>query len=148
MRIVEFSIGYARNFARPVQPLPGRWLLLLSLPGAIVLRTVLRPYLALLLLLCLVRTLLPEAWVLALHTHRHTTELAPTHRPAGKELLSPRHTHCHTEQFYDVSFQLALPVCLPQPRPGVRYQPLPVPVQLASSAAAQPSPALRGPPQA
>lgn len=131
-----------------MQPLPGRWLLLISLPGAIVLRTVLRPYLALLLLLCLVRTLLPEAWVLALHTHRHTTEVAATQRPTGKELLSPRHTHCHAEQFYNVPFQLALPVSLPQPRLALCYQPLPVPVQLASSAAALRGTALRGPPRA
>jgi hypothetical protein len=101
----------------------------------------------LLLLLCLVRTLLPEAWVLALHTHRHTTEVAATHRPAGKELLSPRHTHCHAEQFYDVPFQPALPVSLPQPRLALRYQALPIPVQLASSATALRGTALRGPPR-
>ncbi len=131
-----------------MQPLRGRWLLTVSLSGVLVLRTVLRPYLALLLLLCLVRTLLPEAWVLTLHAHRHTTEVAATHRPAGKELLSPRHTHCHTEQFYNVPFQLALPVSLPQPRTSLHYQPLPVPVQLASSATALRGTALRGPPRA
>jgi hypothetical protein len=138
----------SRNFARPMQPLRGRWLLPISLPSATVLRTVLRPYLALLLLLCLVRTLLPEAWVLALHSHSHTTELAPTRRPAGKEVLSPRHTHCHVEQFYQVPFQAAMPVGVPQPRPGMRYQPLAVPVQLAGSATALRGTALRGPPQA
>lgn len=137
-----------RNFAQPMQPLRGRWLLTISLPSATVLRTVLRPYLALLLLLCLVRTLLPEAWVLALHSHRHTTELAPTPRPAGKEVLSPRHTHCHVEQFYQVPFQASLPVSVPQPRLHVRYQPLTVPVQLAGSATALRGTALRGPPQA
>ena len=130
-----------------MQPLRGHRLLTLSLPGATVLRTVLRPYLSLLLLLCLVRTLLPEAWVLTLHRHQHTTELAPTRRLAGKEVLSPRHTHCHTEQFYQVPFQPALPVSVPQPQPSVRYQPLAVPVQLASSATALRGTALRGPPR-
>ena len=85
------------------------------------LRPVFRPYLALLLLLCLVRTLLPEAWVLALHGHGHTTELVATRRPTGKELASPRHTHCHAEQFYSVAFQPALPVSLPQPRLRPHY---------------------------
>jgi hypothetical protein len=146
--MAEYSTSTGRNFARPMQPLRGRWLLPISLPSATVLRTVLRPYLALLLLLCLVRTLLPEAWVLALHAHSHTTEAAPTPRSTGKELLSPRHTHCHVEQFYQVPFQTALPVSMPQPRLGVRYQPLAVPVQLASSATALRGTALRGPPQA
>jgi len=111
-------------------------------------RPALRPYLALLLLLCLVRTLLPEAWVLALHSHGHTTELAPTSRPAGKELISPRHTHCYAEQFYNVPFQAALPVSLPQPRLRPHYQLLAVPAQLASAVAALRRTALRGPPLA
>ena len=134
-----------------MQPLRGRWLLLISLPSATVLRTVLRPYLALLLLLCLVRTLLPEAWVLALHTHEHTTEepAFTKHQPMrGKVLLTTKHTHCQTEQFYNVPFQAALPVGMPQPRLGVRYQPLAVPVQLAGSATAVRGTALRGPPLA
>jgi hypothetical protein len=131
-----------------MQPLCGGRLLTISLPSVTVLRTALRPYLALLLLLCLVRTLLPEAWVLALHSHRHTTEVATTRRPTGKEVLSPRHTHCHAEQFYQARFQLALPPCLPLPRFSARYQPLAVPVQLASSAAFLRGAALRGPPQA
>jgi hypothetical protein len=131
-----------------MQPLPGRWLLTVSLPSATVLRTVLRPYLALLLLPCLVRTLLPEAWVLVLHRHSHTTELAPTRRSASKVLLSPRHTHCHAEQFYEVPFQLALPMSLPPLGCIACYQPLAVPVQLSSSATALRSTALRGPPLA
>jgi len=131
-----------------MQPLRSSRLLTISSPSVTALRTVLRPYLTLLLLLCLVRTLLPEAWVLAWHRHGHTTELAPTRRAAGKQVLTPRHTHCHTEQFYQVPFQAALPVGVPQPRLGVRYQPLAVPVQLAGSATALRSTALRGPPQA
>ena len=131
-----------------MQPLRGGRLLTLSLPSATVLRTVLRPYLALLLLLCLVRTLLPEAWILALHSHSHTAEVATARRPTGKELLSARHTHCHTEQFYQVPFQAARRVRVPQPRLGMCYQPLAVPMQLASSATAVRGTALRGPPQA
>jgi hypothetical protein len=114
-----------------------------------VLRPVLRPYLALLLLLCLVRTLLPEAWILALHRHAHTTEeLAPTRRPTGKEVLSTQHTHCHTEEFYSVPFVPAVPVRLPQPRVRATYRLLAVRTQLASSAVALRRTALRGPPQA
>ena len=109
----------------------------------------LRPCLALLLLLCLVRTLLPEAWVLALHRHAHTTTevAAPRHRP-GHDWLSPRHTHCHAEQFYNVPFAPALPVRLPQPPHRAAYRPLVVPAQLAVSAAPGRHTALRGPPQA
>lgn len=113
------------------------------------LRPVLRPYLALLLLLCLLRTLLPEAWVLALHRHAHTTEeVAPTRRLTGQELLSAQHTHCHAEQFYSVPFTPALPVRLPWPRVRAAYRPLAVPTQLAASAVALRRTALRGPPRA
>jgi hypothetical protein len=114
-----------------------------------VLRSVLRPYLALLLLLCLVRTLLPEAWVLALHAHRHTTEaqVAPR-RLHNQELLSTQHTHCHTEQFYSVPFAPAVPVRMPLPRVQAVYRALASPPQLAASAVALRCTALRGPPQA
>lgn len=115
------------------------------------LRLTLRPYFALLLLLCLVRTLLPEAWVLALHTHEHTTEepafTRHTHRPMrGKTLLTTKHTHCQTEQFYNVPFQAAPPVAVPLPRLLRRYQALAVPTTLACSAAMLRRTALRGPP--
>jgi hypothetical protein len=90
------------------------------------LRLALRPYIALLLLLCLVRTLLPEAWVLALHRHEHTTEepAFTKSRPIlrGKTLLTTKHTHCQTEQFYNVPFQVAPPVAVPLPRLLLRYQ--------------------------
>ncbi|MDO7885919.1 hypothetical protein [Hymenobacter cheonanensis] len=112
-------------------------------------RLSLRPCLALLLLLCLVRTLLPEAWVLALHRHAHTTEeVATRRRPTGQDVLSAQHTHCHTEQFYNVPFAPALPVRLPQPRKRATYQALAVPTQLAASAIMLRRTALRGPPQA
>ncbi|WP_210514484.1 hypothetical protein [Hymenobacter terricola] len=84
----------------------------------------LRAHLALLLLLCLVRTLLPEAWILALHPHAHTT-VEPAHTPAfqrtGKALLSARHQHCEVEQFYNAAYQAALPVVLPLPRVAPHY---------------------------
>ena len=79
---------------------------------------VIRPYIAWLLLLCLVRVLLPEQAVLALHAHEHTT-FEPAHttafRHTGKALLSARHQHCAVEQFYDVAYQPAPPVLLPVP---------------------------------
>lgn len=118
------------------------------------LRLLLRPYLAVLLLLCLGRTLLPEAWVLGLHEHEHTTveqayqayskgKLQP-----GQHLLTPKHTHCQTEQFYDVPFALASPVAVPLPRLQLSYQPLAVPTTLACSATELRRTALRGPPAA
>jgi hypothetical protein len=116
-----------------------------------VLRLALRPYLAFLLLLCLTRTLLPEAWILALHAHEHTTEeptAAPSKRQPGKSLLSAKHTHCQTEQFYQVPFQPAPRVAVPLPRHQLSYQRLAVPTQLACSAAMLRRTALRGPPQA
>ena len=79
----------------------------------------LRSHIALLLLLCLTRTLLPEAWILGLHRHEHTTD-APA--PAkGKLLISNQHQHCDTEHFYDVAFQAAAPVLLPASPVAVRY---------------------------
>jgi len=113
-----------------------------------VLQPVLRPYLALLLLLCLGRTLLPEAWVLALHHHAHTTELKAFRHPAGQPLLSTQHTHCHAEQFYNVPFALGVLVRVPRPRARARYQMLAVPTQRAALAIWQRCLALRGPPRA
>ncbi len=112
-------------------------------------RFALRPYFALLLLLCLTRTLLPEAWVLALHAHEHTTEEpAFAKRPPvrGKIILTTKHTHCQTEQFYNVPFQAVPPVALPSPWLLRHYQPLAVPTTLACSAAMLRRTALRGPP--
>jgi hypothetical protein len=116
-----------------------------------VLRLALRPYLAFLLLLCLTRTLLPEVWILALHAHEHTTEeptAGPSKRQPGKSLLSTKHTHCQTEQFYQVPFQPAPRVVVPLPPHQLSYRRLAVPTQLACSAAMLRRTALRGPPQA
>ncbi len=114
------------------------------------LRLPLRSYLAFLLLLCLTRTLLPEAWVLALHAHEHTTEeprlLPQGKRLAGKSLLTPKHTHCQIEQFYNVPFQAAPAVAMPLPKLLASYRPLAVPTTLASSATELRRTALRGPP--
>jgi hypothetical protein len=115
-----------------------------------VLHLPLRSYLAFFLLLCLTRTLLPEAWVLALHAHEHTTEepalKSRGKRLASKSLLTPKHTHCQTEQFYNVPFQAAPPVVVPLPRLLASYRPLAVPTTLANSATALRRTALRGPP--
>ena len=84
----------------------------------------LRAHFALLLLLCLVRTLLPEAWILALHPHAHTTEepaQSSALRHKGKALISARHQHCEVEQFYNVAFQATGTMAVPQPRVAVRY---------------------------
>ena len=114
------------------------------------LRLPLRSYLALFLLLCLTRTLLPEAWVLALHGHEHTTEEVAykSSGPAAarKAVLSPKHTHCQTEQFYNVPFQAASAVVVPLPRLQLSYRKLAVPTTLASSATVLRRTALRGPP--
>ncbi|WP_201977877.1 hypothetical protein [Hymenobacter rubidus] len=110
----------------------------------------LRSHIALLLLLCLVRTLLPEAWMLALHPHAHTTE-EPAHAPAfkraGKDLISAKHQHCEVEQFYNVAYQAGVPVVAPVPRTGPGYTatpPLP-PVQLVAGEQLF-ARSLRGPP--
>lgn len=108
----------------------------------------LRSRLALVLLLCFVRVLLPDAWVLALHQHAHTTE-EPTQAtgwPKGKALLSAKHQHCDADQFFKSAFE-------PAPAAHVTAA---VPLQfaapaMAAVAAAQvtnhfATPDLRGPP--
>lgn len=109
----------------------------------------LRSSTALLLLLCLLRTLLPEAWVLALHSHQHTTEepaQARAFRRSGKALLSPPHQHCQVEHFYQASFLAGAPVRLREParRPCFATAPVPT-VARAPWIARQPA-QLRGPP--
>jgi hypothetical protein len=61
-------------------------------------------------------------------------------------MLAPKHTHCQTEQFYNVPFQGATPVAAPLPRLQLSYRPLAVPTTLASSATVLRRTALRGPP--
>ena len=60
----------------------------------------LRSHLAILLLLCFTRVLLPDTWVLALHGHGHTAEISPAAgRPTAKALLTAKHQHCQTDHF-------------------------------------------------
>ena len=84
----------------------------------------LRSHTALLLLLCLTRTLLPEAWILALHAHGHTIQeaaQAPVFVAKGKALVGVQHQHCAVEQFYNVPFQANAPVLVPGLRVGPTY---------------------------
>ncbi|GAB3300264.1 hypothetical protein GCM10027348_25110 [Hymenobacter tenuis] len=80
----------------------------------------LRSRLALVLLLCFVRVLLPDAWVLALHAHEHTTEepTQATSWPKGKVLLSAKHQHCDTDQFFKSAFELAPSLAVAAPATG------------------------------
>jgi hypothetical protein len=111
----------------------------------------LRSHLAILLLLCLTRTLLPEAWILALHPHEHTTD-EPAHalafRHKSKALVSTQHKHCPVEDTYNVPFLPSVPVLTPLPvtRPCFATAPVPT-VATAPWIARQPA-QLRGPPAA
>ena len=104
-----------------------------------------------LLLLCLTRTLLPEAWVLALHRHEHTTvepAQASAFRRSGKALLSAQHQHCPVEQFYDVAYQASGPIVVPGPRAGLRYAATPaLPAVRPAAGEALFARLLRGPPR-
>ncbi len=115
----------------------------------------LRTHLALLLLVCLTRTLLPEAWILALHAHEHTTEepaQAPAFRPTaehkGKALLTSKHQHCQTEHLYQVPLLLSAPVVLPQPVRRAVFALAPVPTVATAPWIARRPALLRGPPAA
>ena len=111
---------------------------------------VLRSHIALLLLLCLTRTLLPEAWILGLHAHTHTIkELAhaPEVARKGRFELSAQHQHCAVEQFYHAAFQAAGSVLIPQPRLTPCYAIRLAPLALRAAAGQQVwGLTLRGPP--
>jgi hypothetical protein len=88
----------------------------------------LRSRLALVLLLCFTRVLLPEAWVLSLHHHQHTTE-EPAQAPGAlkdKSVVSAKHQHCDVDHFYDVPFQ---------PAPALELLPLLLSYQRATTVA-------------
>ena len=115
----------------------------------------LRSHIALLLLVCLTRTLLPEAWILALHPHEHTTD-EPT-QVAGfqraslarnKALLSVKHQHCQVEHFYDVPLLPAAPVVVPRPVVRACFATAPVPTVAVAPWIARAPAQLRGPPAA
>ncbi|ALD21943.1 hypothetical protein [Hymenobacter sp. DG25A] len=78
-----------------------------------------RSRLAFWLLLCFLRVLLPDSWILALHTHQHThkeVSFAPHQQGARpKAVLTTKHQHCPIDQFYSAAFQPALPLELPPP---------------------------------
>ena len=75
--------------------------------------SVIRQFYALFLLLCFLRTLLPEAWVLALHSHEHTWEEPAqglVRKQPAKALLTVKHQHCQTDHFCTTPFQLPPPL--------------------------------------
>ena len=74
----------------------------------------LRSRLALVLLLCFARVLLPDTWVLALHAHEHTVEaVVPVGKTAQpKAQLSAQHQHCAVDHFYDAAFTPSVPLHL------------------------------------
>ncbi|SNR76282.1 hypothetical protein [Hymenobacter mucosus] len=107
----------------------------------------LRSRLALVLLLCFVRVLLPDTWVLAMHAHTHTTD-EPTEQvgwPKGKALLSSKHQHCDADNFYSVAFQTPAPLLLPAPVLAYAH-PTATPRLAPVATAPAPTLALRGPP--
>ena len=111
----------------------------------------LRSHIALLLLLCLTRTLLPEAWLLTLHAHAHTT-IEPAHARAwdckDKALVGVKHQHCEVEKFYNAAFQAAALVAVPSPRLARRYSAAIVPLAVRAAAGQLVRPlAMRGPPR-
>lgn len=111
----------------------------------------LRAHIALVLLLCLVRTLLPEAWVLALHGHEHTTEepaQAPAFRHKGKALIGKEHKHCQVESFYQVPFAPGAPVLAPAPVARPCFATAPVPTVATAPWIAREPAQPRGPPAA
>ena len=143
-----FSFAFICTFAHALNPLgmsPRTGGLFTATP----LRLVLRPYFALLLLLCLTRTLLPEAWVLAMHRHAHTTEepaQAPAFRHKGKALVSSQHKHCQVENLYSVPFLLGAPVVVPEPATRPCFATAPVPTVATAPWVARCPAQLRGPP--
>jgi len=77
-----------------------------------------RQLLAWWLLLLLARVLAPEATVLHLHAHAHTTlepAAAGQSRRVGRALLTPQHQHCHAEQLYQLPFVPAAAPGVPAP---------------------------------
>ncbi|TGE19641.1 hypothetical protein [Hymenobacter elongatus] len=72
----------------------------------------LRSQVAILLLLCFTRVLVPDAWILALHAHQHTAEEVTESSVPGKTkaVVSAKHQHCAVDHFYDVPFQASLPL--------------------------------------
>ena len=93
--------------------------------------------------------LVPEAWVLALHAHDHTTEepaQVPAFQHKGKMLISAKHQHCQVEDFYNVPFVLSAPVVVPTPVMRPCFATAPVPTVVSAPWIARCPAQLRGPP--
>ena len=108
----------------------------------------LRSRLALVLLLCFVRVLLPDAWVLALHQHAHTTE-EPTQAngwPKGKALVSAKHQHCDADQFFKSALEPAPAALLAPARPLQFAAPVVAALTAVQATDTFATPDLRGPP--
>ncbi|NVO30857.1 hypothetical protein [Hymenobacter lapidiphilus] len=109
----------------------------------------LRSRLATVLLLCFARVLVPNAWILALHEHQHTVDVAleagPNIRQA--DIVSSQHKHCAVDHFFNAAFQPPAP--LVQPVLPVAYR-LPHSIAAASvwDSATRITADLRGPPMA
>lgn len=68
------------------------------------------------LLVLLLRVLLPDSLILALHRHTHTTEKRLENH-FGKEQIDSQHIHCETDHLFHNSLYalpqaLQLPVCI------------------------------------
>jgi hypothetical protein len=68
---------------------------------------------SLFLLVVLLRVLLPDSLILALHRHTHTTEKRLDNH-FGKEQLDVQHIHCETDHLFHKSFY-ALPAAVALP---------------------------------
>ncbi|MDQ4141305.1 MAG: hypothetical protein M3142_12385 [Bacteroidota bacterium] len=62
----------------------------------------LKNYIAIFLLLLFVRVLVPEAAMLALHSHEHTEDDQPKADNGFK--LDKKHSHCHTDNFFNTPY--------------------------------------------
>ncbi|UYZ58629.1 hypothetical protein [Hymenobacter latericus] len=104
-----------------------------------------RSQLAILLLLCFVRVLLPESAILALHRHQHTEKEAAHTGRGYKALLTAKHQHCPVDHLFDVPFQPTPELVL---QPVVhRYAPLKAePYQSVWQSTTPAAAYLRGPP--
>lgn len=101
------------------------------------------------LLLLLARVITPEATLLRLHAHQHTTEevaIPQQGKAAGMKVLTAQHLHCHIDQLYNAPFQPAAPVKLPEVMREASYARYQVPVSEAPTLHLLDGASLRGPP--
>lgn len=63
---------------------------------------------AIFLLFVLLRVLLPDSFILALHRHTHTTENRLDHQ-MGREQVDVQHIHCETDHLFHNSFYVLPP---------------------------------------